>query len=185
MKLTRARVSHFSSRAAVVHSPSRVSLALERESIMVAGTRWIYKDCLSPGKAGELAEVSISGIYGRLCHRCSSQTVVKETFSTSASTREFLRQLYARHKSLLSIFYAVRPGRLFRARVRKLVAPALFLFHYPHRKNPGEPPLALNHRRCALKLDEFIKLKSTKCAYFTIHRLHEDKNKLIVLIYNP
>jgi len=60
-------------------------------------------------------------VYGRLYHCCyalESGRRKRETLSTSASTRVSW-QLYTQRKSLSSIFYSVRPGGLFRARVRR------------------------------------------------------------------
>lgn len=50
--------------------PRELPRALEREIDNGSRTRWIYKDCLPPGKAGGLVEVSISDLHGRLYHCC-------------------------------------------------------------------------------------------------------------------
>lgn len=92
MKSTRARLALLFVCTAVVHSPSRVSYGFRKRIDNARGHVGYTKIVYLLGKAGELVQVSISDIYGRLCHCCSaleSNRRKRETFSMSASTREF------------------------------------------------------------------------------------------------
>jgi len=96
-------------------------MTLEKRIDNGSRTCRIYKDCLLPGKACELIEVSISSVQSTtsLLLRARVRSPQKRN---SPDKREYSRvswQLYTQHKSLSSIFYSIRPGGLFRARVRR------------------------------------------------------------------
>lgn len=161
--------------------PREFPMALERESIMVTDTLNIQRLFASWKSQWTRRGVDIQRIWTislLLRARVRSPQKRERERDSLEHKREHSRvswQLYAQRKSLSNIFYSIRPGGLFRARVRKrvtLLETPVSPLSLSVERNQG-PFSNLNHRRCAPKLDELVKSEKTRRAYSAVHRLHE------------
>lgn len=172
----------FSSLSPIVRSPSRASYG-SRKRIDNGHRHVEYTKivCLlkKPVGSSRCRYPAVYGLYISLLLRARVRSPQKRNFLDKREHSRVWWQLYAQRKSLSSIFYSIRPGGLFRARVRKrvtLLETPVSSLSLSVERNQG-PLSNLNHRRCAPKLDELVKSEKTRRAYSAVHRLQVFRRK--------